>query len=234
MALTPGVELVVNDVERAERWLCDNLFFQRIRVPGWQGAALQNGSCLLYLSAGAAAEAPPTVEGGYHTGLAHIALRAHDIQKSIQWCRGRGLVLELCGGGVFFNPRVYGDGEEYFNIISPFGVRFEVSRRVDGLGAVGEEIIAGLDHIGLPCADLDMELRWFTRHGFAPEFEPVHNVSEVDGALRCCMARKEDFVLELYELKEQKPLGAPVNAALRRLRGFAQAGVSPAGAAVSP
>ena len=86
-----------------------------------------------------------------------------------------------------------------------FGVLIEISQHVDA-DKRGEKIIYGLDHIGLPSADFDAQLLNLKEQGFAEEFSPVINHSEVDGTIKCCMVRKGELVLEVYQFLDMKPI----------------------------
>jgi len=149
----------------------NNLFFPS-SDPG-AGVLATNGNCLLELLPGESAPLPEPAAGTYVAGLAHIALRTRDIEEAITWCQSRGLDLQLDNGRRFFNPKVYGEGEFFFNIISPFGVIFEVSQRLSESSPCQNPVICGLDHLGLPSADFAVAVHAFSQLGFVADFAPV-------------------------------------------------------------
>jgi len=128
-----GILIQVQDPRAVAQWLTENLFFTLTdnELDNSGRLVLTNENCLLVIEPGdnAALISPPT--GFYHTGLAHIALRTDRIDEAIAWCQSRQLTLQLDGAGSFFNPKVFGGGERFFNVSSPFGVIVEVSHRVD-------------------------------------------------------------------------------------------------------
>lgn len=195
-----GAVFCLPDPEQAARWLCDNLFF----TPAGPGA-VRCGSCVVYLRSGNAAVPEELPAESYRTGPEHLALRTTDIAAALAYCRGRGLELVLNGEGWFVNPQVLGKGEYYFHIRTPFGVSIEISQPVEGAGPAGPCPIWGLDHLGVPCADLDAELKELADLGFSPLFPPVENRSEREGRVRCTMAAGNGLVLEVYQFLDRTP-----------------------------
>lgn len=214
-----GVLIQVDEPQAAAQWLIDNLFFIRSGLePGTDDPDdrlfLTNANCLLIIESGNSAAVEAPAEGSYHTGLAHIALRTDRIDEAIAWCQSRQLTLQLNSSGSFFNPKVFGGGERFFNIISPFGVTFEVSQRVDFPSPYQDTLICGLDHLGIPSPEINAELDFFQRLGFAPEFATVTNWNAAEGTIYCCMLSQKDpsgheITLEIYQFADMKSLPLP-------------------------
>lgn len=219
-----GVLIQVKEVRSAARWLTENLFFTQTDT-GTDIAGrlvLKNANCTLFLESGESAAIDAPADGQYYTGLAHIALRTDRIEEAIAWCQSRQLTLQLDGGGSFFNPKVFGGGERFFNIISPFGVTFEVSQRVDHLSPHQGSLICGLDHLGVPSPDIEKELGFFENLGFTPEFATVTNWNATEGTIYCCMLSQKDpagqeMTLEIYQFADMKPLSMPVHYGIKGL-----------------
>lgn len=202
--------LQTDDPESARRWLCDELFFETS-----DNGDLCNGNCTLRLACGPTRAIPPPPPGAYHTGFAHVALAAADIDEALAYCRSRGMTLQTDRGASFLNPKVFGQGERYFNIQAPFGFTLEVAQRVEHPCAKGRYPLRGLDHLGVPCADFAEELAAFSALGFAPLFEPVENVNPAEGRFRCCMLSDGRLTLEVYQFLDRAPLPMPEDAPLR-------------------
>ena len=202
--------LQTDDPISAGRWLCDELFFETA-----ENGDLLNGDCTLRLTRGPARAVPAPPSGAYHTGLAHVALAAADIDKALAYCRSRGMILQTNQGASFLNPKVFGQGERYFNILAPFGVTLEVAQRVERPLAKGRYPLCGLDHLGVPCADFKGELDAFLALGFAPLFDPVENANPAEGRILCGMVSDGCLTLEVYQFLDRTPLPMPEDAPLR-------------------
>lgn len=207
-AIEPCAVVTVPDPAQAAAWLEENLFFRRLAPD-----TVANGTCVLRLRQGLAQTAAAGA-GQYLTGPAHIALRTADIDAAQKHCQSAGLQLSLEEGHSFFNPKVFGAGERYFNIAAPFGVTVEISQRVAAPHYGERMLIDGLDHIGLPCADLRRRMDALQSAGFAPEFEPVHNYNDREGNIHCCMLRRDGVTLEVYQFDDMTPVPMPDGAAL--------------------
>ena len=218
-----GPVLQVPDTAAARGWLC-----RELRFCGGPGGALENGSCALYLCGGPGGILPAPAAGAYYTGLAHVALRCHNIADALAHCKSRGLAPLLQNGRWLHNPKVFGAGEYYFNVPAPFGLTVELSQRVQAPGGAPGVPFEGLDHLGVPCAELDAELGFLREMGFAPLFEPVENYNEREGRIRCAMVRREALVLEVYQFLDRMPAPMPENAVLKGVF-FAEDAVSPGG-----
>lgn len=221
-----GAILQVSDTEQAAQWLCENLFFTAKVTNGlW---TLQNADCILYIVCGKST-APEEIQSGYYnTGLVHVALATADIQKALEWCKSKGLQPELQEGNVFYNPGVFGKGEWYFNIQSPFGVTFEISQRIDHAGRQEEKIICGLDHLGIACADIEAEVDYLHFLGFTPLFETIHNFNYREGNILCVMVFDGTLTLEVYQFIDLKP-HRPACSPLAGIWTDKQGGITPDG-----
>ena len=206
-----GYEIVIvaPDLSSTSAWFRDNLFFDIS-----EEKTLHNGTCDIRLKAGVPCQAPVLAERQYIAGVTHIALRTDDIHKALDHCKSRGLELILDDGHEFFNPKVYGCGEYYFNVKTPFGVLVEISQHVD-TGRQEDKIICGLDHIGIPSADFDTQLSNLKEQGFVEEFSPVVNHNDSEGTIKCCMLRKEQLILEVYQFTDMRPVREQLNTPLQ-------------------
>ncbi len=223
----PGPALQVPDVSAAEHWLCENLFFKS--SPAGDGAVLENGGCTLYLEPGRETVSVLPPKEGYFTGLSHIALRTGNIEIAIEWCKARNLRMILQDGKSFFNPGIFGSGELYYNILSPFGVVFEISQRVADTEWDEPQLISGLDHLGIPCANIGEELDFLKRIGFVPEFPIVHNCNNEEGRILCDMVSRQGLTLEVYQFIDRTPCPMAEDVPLRGIYGLGMTTRSPGG-----
>lgn len=200
----------VAEPEAAAAWMVDNLFFQ----PAGEPNTVVNGTCRMTFESGEAAPCRPASPGTYHTGLEHVALRTADIQAALAHCQQRRLPLNLNNGQVHFNPKVYGEGEYYFNFLTPFGLLVEISQRVAQPHYGESGILQGLDHVGLPSEDINRRMECLSRQGFSPEFEPIRNYNDAEGRIFCCMMRRDDLILEVYQFADMEPSGCAASGCL--------------------
>ena len=196
----PYVLIQAEDPEAVSRWLCRELFFS----PAENGD-VRNGNCTLRLIRGAVQAEGILPAGAYRTGLAHVALAANDIREALKSCQARGLSLQTADGESFFNPGVFGRGERYFNIKTPFGFTVEVAMRVGQPCDRGPAPIWGLDHLGVPCADFAQETAALETCGFTSLFAPVLNENPAEGRIRCGMLSDGALTLEVYQFLDQRP-----------------------------
>lgn len=194
----------------AAAWMVNNLLFEPTAAPN----TVVNGTCRVTFVADGAAQCRPPLPGQYHTGPEHLALRTGDIQAALTRCKQLGVPLNLNDGQPFYNPKVYGEGEYYFNFLTPFGLLVEISQRV-GHPHYGESrIIQGLDHVGVPSEDILQRMDCLTRQGFSQEFPPIQNYNDAEGRILCCMMRKEDLILEVYQFTDLVPSGCAASGCL--------------------
>ncbi len=203
------IVIVTSDPDATSAWFCENLFFDTT-----EEKLLHNGSCNILVKAGTPCQAPVLTKGQYIAGVTHLALRTDDIHKALDHCKAKGLELILDDGHAFFNPKVYGSGEHYFNIKTPFGVLVEISQHVDACEH-GDQIICGLDHVGLPSIDFEAQLANLKGQGFEEEFSPIVNHNDAEGTIKCCMVRREKLILEVYQFLDMEPMREPANAPLQ-------------------
>ena len=192
------VKVNQGQIEEFGRWLEEKLFLKRIENPNF---VYKNGNCLLEICA------METVlsEEGFYEGFAHIALDSSDIYAALQYCQKEKLSLELEGEDIFLNPRVYGEGAYYFNIISPFGIVFEISQRKDYAGEVRKPVIAGINHMGLQVTDIHQTLQDYQEEGYKSEFEIVVNEDSTGNAVQVIMMKKDNIVVEIFQIEGISP-----------------------------
>lgn len=194
-----GVKLLVDDLEQAAGWLCSNLFFAR-EADG-EAFVLKNGRFRILLENGketAAGEDPDAM----YLGIRHIALETSDVNRAIEYCRTKGLRLQLNDqGGARHNGKVYGTGMDYFNILSGLGFTVEVSQRLHCKGEPDGAIIHGLEHVGIQVPDAGEAIKFYESLGFHKEFEPVLNRCG-EHRIICCMVSAGQTAIEIYEFAD--------------------------------
>lgn len=200
----------VADPDAAAGWMRENLFFRQTEIPN----VVENGTCRLEFVREAAQPWGCAAPGQYHTGPEHVALRTGDIRAALEHCRSRGIEPNLPDGQVRFNPKVYGGGEYYFNFMTPFGLLIEISQRLDQPHYGETALIQGLDHIGVPSENLEVRMKELTGQGFGEEFAPVHNYNDQEGNILCCMMRRDDLILEVYQFADMTPSGRAASGCL--------------------
>ena len=123
-----GVQLLVEDVPGAKRWLCENLFFVEEDHKGM--ICLRNGNFRLVLREDKEHLADKYGPDDMCLGFRHIALETHDIEAAIAYCESRGLNLQLGeNGGPRYSGKVYGTGMNYFNIIKNYHLVFMMNKK---------------------------------------------------------------------------------------------------------
>ena len=163
------IELPVPSPDEAGRWLESVLHF----LPVDDGRLYVCGNFRLRLvtaEGDAPSRAPDKI-----VGLEHIALETPDTGALLRALLSKGLELEHDRGVPFFNPKVFGTGTKYFNLIAPFGTKFEFCQRLDKDYPPDSSEILGLEHIGLSAHDFAASFRELSAYGFRPQFAPVEN-----------------------------------------------------------
>lgn len=163
------IELPVPSPDEAGRWLESVLHF----LPVDDGRLYVCGNFRLRLvtaEGDAPSRAPDKI-----VGLEHIALETPDAGALLRALLSKGLELEHDRGVPFFNPKVFGTGTKYFNLIAPFGTKFEFCQRLDKDYPSDSSEILGLEHIGLSAHDFAASFRELSAYGFRPQFAPVEN-----------------------------------------------------------
>lgn len=189
-----SIDLLLDNPKAAENFLTDVLFFKR------EGELLVSGNCKLKLiEQEANAKFEAALEATY-IGIEHISLETYDIEAALDYCKNKGLTLETDNGKAFYNPKVWGTGMNYFNILTPFGVKIEISQRLDRSASFSEPVIFGLEHLGVQVASMEKSLSYYLDMGF----EQNYPVVEIIGASRvlCSMIESSNFTVELYEFTD--------------------------------
>ncbi|MDF2611192.1 MAG: hypothetical protein K0R92_2666 [Lachnospiraceae bacterium] len=192
-----SITLCADNPKAVAEWLVENLFFQCM-AERKDYQIVHNGSCVLHIYDNSI----DWDTDKYFSDFTHVAMGTSDIDKAIDWCISRQLKLHLDNGKSFYNPKVYDLGEKYFNIVSPFGIIFEVSQHVKPQKECPKGIIYGLDHIGLPVADICDAKELFHAYGYTDEFDMVTNRNENEGTIFCIMMKKGNIILEVYQFAD--------------------------------
>lgn len=195
-----GIKVIVSDTEKAAKWLCENLFFESEK--DGPEPVLSNHGFRLILKAGGSESAKDYDPDAQGIGLRHVALETYDINLAIEYCKSRGMTLQLGDrGGARYSGKVYGTGMDYFNIITDFGFNIEVSQKLHCRIEPEKNIISGLEHVGLQTSDAYRTVEFYEKLGFRREFEPV--INHVDGhTIICCMVSSGGTTLEIYEFDD--------------------------------
>lgn len=201
------IELPVPSLDEAGRWLESVLHF----LPVDDGRLYVCGNFRLRLvtaEGDAPSRAPDKI-----VGLEHIALETPDAGALLRALLSKGLELEHDRGVPFFNPKVFGTGTKYFNLIAPFGTKFEFCQRLDKDYPSDSSEILGLEHIGLSAHDFAASFRELSAYGFRPQFAPVENDTP-HGRVQCVVL-DGPAPIELYSFEgaqafpEADPTRAP-------------------------
>ncbi len=207
------IELPVPSPDEAGRWLESVLHF----LPVGDGRLYVCGNCRLRLVSAegdAPFRAPDKV-----VGLEHIALETPDAGALLRALLSKGLALEHDGGVPFFNPKVFGTGTKYFNLIAPFGTKFEFCQRLDKSYPSTSPHILGLEHIGLSVRHFDAAFERYRALGFSPCFSPVENDTSC-GRVQCVVLDGPAPVeLYCFEGAEAFPAVSPARSARLIFRG---------------
>ncbi len=187
------------------QWLCEKLFFQAASEN-----EVYNGDCVFRFVDGESCKPAEISEDFRYVGLGHVALSTADIRRAMEYCQSVGLTMVTQGNDAFFNPKVFGKGEFYFHIQTPFGFTLEIAQRVEQpTEKRNTQQIMGIDHIGVPCSNLEREIKALHVAGFIPLFEPVLNDNDTDGRIRCCMLSDGMVTLEVYQFLDRKSVPMP-------------------------
>lgn len=212
-----GIKLLVKDTERTADWLCDNLFFSREAEKGQKGTVIKNGNIRLILNSDGGEAAGNYDPDAMCLGLRHVALETCDIRRAIEYCKSRGLNLQLNDqGGARHSGKVYGTGMDYFNILTDFGFTVEVSQKLHCERSLTGNIIEGLEHVGMQVANMNEAVDFYEKLGFKREFEPVIN-QDNGSTVICCMVSAGGTTMELYEFQNVEVKKSPENAVMEAL-----------------
>lgn len=207
------IELPVPSLDMAGRWLESILHF----LPVGDGRLFVLGNCRLRLVA--AKDSLPFSAQDETVGIEHIALETPDAEALLRDLLSKGLPLEHDSGLPFFSPKVFGTGTKYFNLITPFGTKFEFCQRLDKTYSVSSPQILGLEHIGLSVRDFDSSLEYYRALGFSPCFSPVEN-DTTRGRVQCVVLRgPAPIELYCFEGAESFPVAVATRSARLIFRG---------------
>lgn len=196
-----NIHFEVADPESAVRWFCENLWFELNACCGTE-YEISNGNCRLLITTRYRKKKKYPYNTNF-AGYEHIALETADIQKALEYCHTKGMKLETNGGKAFYNPRIWGTGMNYFNIITEFGIKVEISQRLDrNAPASSDRLIGGLEHLGIEVSDLQESVSYYLRNGARRGSDIVENFTE-NGPVRCTMLQLDDIMIELYQFIEK-------------------------------
>ena len=190
-----SINLLLEDAQKAKTLFCEDLFFEDMGEN-----TLTNHNCTLRLQQQKGRLRQENAANMTYVGLEHIALETADIEKALQYCKQKQLHLETNDGNAFYNPLVWGTGMYYFNILTDFGVKVEVSQRLDRKARAQEPLICGLEHLGVQVADIGTSVQYYQSLGFE---QPYPTVTIQNGStVYCAMLESGDFTVELYEFAD--------------------------------
>jgi catechol 2,3-dioxygenase-like lactoylglutathione lyase family enzyme len=208
-----SILLRVRDPDSAAGWLARSFGFV---VETCEGATLASrGDCRILFCKESRALVPQSAPEGYYTGLGHIALATNDMPAALGACRENGIRL-LGGDEVSHNPGIWGTGMDYVNPEPPFEVALEISRRLDLDADEGRGVpVIGLEHIGIPVADIKKAVSFYEKLGFEEKTQAT--IRKADGrTIYCAMVGLEGLRLELFEFArmDHEPYSGQAFAAL--------------------
>jgi len=203
-----GVIVKTHDPASAALWLTNNLYFKQ-ENDCESKKCVSSESFHILIEPGEPDDFSTLSDNEYYSGWEHIALCSWNIQAAIAMCKGKNLHLELSDSGCFHNPKVWGTGADYFNILSPFDVKLEVSQRLDIPAMKMQQIISGLAHIGLPVANIEESIAFYCMIGFSVSWPKVTNEDPKNGRIYCAMLELNGSVIELYEFADKKAVRLP-------------------------
>lgn len=210
------IQLEMFDPATVAQWFCRELWFTLDSAAG--GAIyIHNGNCRLLLTK-RSRQVKAYESDAFFAGYEHLALEAPDIGAALRFCRERGMTLKTDGGAAFYNPKVWGTGMYYFNILTDFGVTVEISQRLDRLAhSEGEKLVVGLEHLGVEVSDLQRSIEYYTGLGFVIGYPPVENIAAQGGRVLCAMMVLDDMVAELFQFVGKTGYQENVNNGVRGL-----------------
>lgn len=198
-----AIQLEAYDPAAAARWFCDELWFEAC-YKNDDSIRLQNGNCRLLITRKNRAKQIYASDAPF-AGYEHLALEAPDIDKALAYCQSKGMVLETDNNGkAFYNPKVWGTGMYYFNILTGFGVKVEISQRLDRPAYCdGSKLVIGLEHLGIEVSDIERSIAYYTELGFAKGCPLVENITAERRHVLCIMMTLEDIILELFQFTDK-------------------------------
>lgn len=196
------IQLAVKEPEKMMQWLCDNLWFEQCKK---EKHGVVNGNCRFWLEKDVsdARLKKADICFGDYGHYEHIALETPDINAALRYCKSRGFCLETRNGEAFYNPKVWKTGMNYFNILTPFGIKLEVAQRLDREYIPSEEkLIIGLEHAGIEVSNIENSVSLYLEKGFQPGYPMVVNETD-SGNVKCEMLLLDDVMIELYEFTDK-------------------------------
>ena len=141
-------------------------------------------------------------------GFHHIALDSGNIFESLDECRIAGMKLDTDGGKPYLNPKVWGTGTRYFNIVTPFNVNLEICQRLD-IQKPRAHTIWGLEHIGLLAKDVGISENFYIDIGFTQAFPRTEVKNENGIEVFCSMMELGNVNVEIFSVSGKKYVESP-------------------------
>ena len=189
--------LKIYDGQALISWMCENFCFTEQPLPTADYRYITNGNCRIRVYEADNPCEPFFGDGGAYTGWEHIALETADIDKAFEYCNEKGFRLELCEGKPFFNPKVWGTGMWFFNVFTDFGIKLELSQRLDKQPIEYKQPAFGLEHYGCPVYDMKTMKQFYLDLGFTDLMS--ERLGEEGSYVYCSMMGLGDNIVELYE-----------------------------------
>lgn len=188
------IQLRVPQPLQAAEWFCRELGFAILERKEHL-LRIEKGNCRFLITEGA----DKAISG--NTGVyEHVALEAADIEAALKYCRNRGMVLETDHGKPFYNPKVWGDGMDYFNILTDFGVKVEISRQTAKSPEPWNKCpVKDMEHLGVQVSDIRKSAAYYAELGFSTGWPLIENELADGGTVLCTMQKRDDVTLELYQ-----------------------------------
>lgn len=161
---------------------------------------MRNRNCCLRLLQRSGEQCTSRRSEATYVGMEHIALETADILAALDYCKERNLTLDTDNGKPYYNPKVWGTGMYYFNILTDFGVKVEISQRLDRPAPSAGPLICGLEHFGIQVASMETSLPYYLNLGFEQKY-PTVKILKKDLVL-CAMIGVGDFIAELFEFTD--------------------------------
>ncbi len=190
--------LKIHDTLAFISWMCENFCFTERPVPTGEYRYITNGNCRIRVYKADQPCEPFYGDGGACTGWEHIALETADIDKAFEYCKVKGFRLELCDGKPFYNPKVWGTGMWFFNVFTDFGIKLELSQRLDKPPVEFNQLAFGLDHYGCPVYDMKEMKSFYLGLGFTDLMS--ERLGDEGSYVYCSMMGLGDNIVELYEI----------------------------------
>lgn len=189
------IQLVTDDPAALANWFCEELWFAKVES---DDCRIIRGNCRIQITKKYTLDKDYS-SNTYFSGYEHLALETPDIQEALGYCKQRGMQLETDNGNAFFNPKVWGTGMYYFNILTDFGLKVEISQRLDRKAPEQDHVVIGLEHLGLETSDIVRSIQYYESLGFSKACNGVENITADGTRVFCQMMTLADVILELYQ-----------------------------------